>query len=391
MKLQTLSTLAFGSLLAPTLAQQCPAQVTVTTTTVSTVTETASSAISPASTQQCGLTVTVTTTNTNTVTVPFSSSSASASLSAVSAAASSSVLPISSSAVAPSVSAVPYPSPISGNWTISSLPVASSSLAASSKKSCSSLSVASSAVAASAASPSVASAPVASAASSSVVSAPVASSSSAAYVATQQAAASSAAPAVSSAAPAASSPASSAVAASSSSSPALGGSNAGQATFYGGNLNGGTCSFTTMSSLPAGVYGTALSIQNWDSAANCGACVSVTGPSGNKITAMVSFFSILILYFRVVADDYEITIYHISADDIFLRRSLTNAPMPTANSTTSTSSLTPSLRLPTHLPVSSTLAGTTFPAASQRPSPSSTRAVPRNTGLLCKSWMPTNP
>ena len=58
----------------------------------------------------------------------------------------------------------------------------------------------------------------------------------------------------------------------------------GEATFYGGNIAGGHCSFTTLT-LPSGIYGTALA--NWDGSANCGACVEVTGPSGNKITAMV--------------------------------------------------------------------------------------------------------
>ncbi|KUJ14269.1 uncharacterized protein LY89DRAFT_649993 [Mollisia scopiformis] len=61
---------------------------------------------------------------------------------------------------------------------------------------------------------------------------------------------------------------------------------AGQATFYGGNVAGGACSFSTYT-LPSGIFGTALSDSNWDTAANCGACVSVTGPSGNSITAMI--------------------------------------------------------------------------------------------------------
>ena len=60
----------------------------------------------------------------------------------------------------------------------------------------------------------------------------------------------------------------------------------GQATFYGGNLNGGTCSFSTYT-LPSNIFGTALSGANWDSSANCGACLSVTGPNGNSITAMI--------------------------------------------------------------------------------------------------------
>ena len=60
----------------------------------------------------------------------------------------------------------------------------------------------------------------------------------------------------------------------------------GESTFYGGNLHGGACSFSTYT-LPAGVFGTALSDSNWDNAGNCGACVSVTGPDGNSLTAMV--------------------------------------------------------------------------------------------------------
>ena len=73
-----------------------------------------------------------------------------------------------------------------------------------------------------------------------------------------------------------------------SSSTALSGSNSGQATFYGGNISGGTCSFSDYS-LPSGIFGTALSDSNWDDAGNCGACIEVTGPSGNSIKAMVSF------------------------------------------------------------------------------------------------------
>jgi expansin len=71
----------------------------------------------------------------------------------------------------------------------------------------------------------------------------------------------------------------------------------GEATFYGGNLAGGTCSFSTYT-LPSGIFGTALSDSNWDDAAECGACISVTGPSGNSITAMV-FISLrnLVYYF----------------------------------------------------------------------------------------------
>ena len=61
----------------------------------------------------------------------------------------------------------------------------------------------------------------------------------------------------------------------------------GRTTFYGGNLNGGMCSFTTLPKLPSGIYGTALSANNWANSANCGACIQVTGPSGKSIKAMV--------------------------------------------------------------------------------------------------------
>jgi hypothetical protein len=60
----------------------------------------------------------------------------------------------------------------------------------------------------------------------------------------------------------------------------------GEATFYGGNVAGGACSFSTYT-LPSNIFGTALSDSNWDNSANCGACVSVAGPDGNAITAMV--------------------------------------------------------------------------------------------------------
>ena len=60
----------------------------------------------------------------------------------------------------------------------------------------------------------------------------------------------------------------------------------GQATTYGGNTAGGACSFSTYT-LPAGLYGTALSDSNWDNSGNCGGCISVTGPAGGPITAMV--------------------------------------------------------------------------------------------------------
>jgi expansin (peptidoglycan-binding protein) len=63
--------------------------------------------------------------------------------------------------------------------------------------------------------------------------------------------------------------------------------NRGDATFYGGNTSGGKCSFAGYT-LPSGLFGTAVSDSNWSTAAACGQCVSVTGPSGNTITAMVT-------------------------------------------------------------------------------------------------------
>ncbi|KAJ5673717.1 hypothetical protein N7507_002844 [Penicillium longicatenatum] len=61
---------------------------------------------------------------------------------------------------------------------------------------------------------------------------------------------------------------------------------AGTATYYGGNLSGGTCSFSDYT-LPSTLFGTALSIDQWDDAANCGACVAVKGPNGKTIKAMI--------------------------------------------------------------------------------------------------------
>ncbi|TDZ26420.1 Expansin-YoaJ [Colletotrichum sidae] len=60
----------------------------------------------------------------------------------------------------------------------------------------------------------------------------------------------------------------------------------GKSTFYGGNTSGGMCSFSTYA-IPSGLFGTAFSGQAWDSAAECGACVKVTGPNGDSITAMI--------------------------------------------------------------------------------------------------------
>ncbi|KAF5596601.1 Expansin 2 [Fusarium pseudocircinatum] len=64
-----------------------------------------------------------------------------------------------------------------------------------------------------------------------------------------------------------------------------GASVSGSSTFYGGNLAGGNCMFSTYT-LPSGILGTAFSGQKWDNAANCGACIEVTGPSGT-VKAMI--------------------------------------------------------------------------------------------------------
>ncbi|KAE8350946.1 RlpA-like double-psi beta-barrel-protein domain-containing protein-containing protein [Aspergillus coremiiformis] len=64
------------------------------------------------------------------------------------------------------------------------------------------------------------------------------------------------------------------------------GDNSGIATFYGGNVQGGACSFSGYT-IPAGLYGTALGNPRWDNAAQCGACVAVTGPNGKTVNAMI--------------------------------------------------------------------------------------------------------
>ncbi|CAI7588630.1 unnamed protein product [Penicillium pancosmium] len=70
-----------------------------------------------------------------------------------------------------------------------------------------------------------------------------------------------------------------------SSSSSSGGSS-GEATFYGGNVAGGTCSFSGYT-IPSNLFGTAFSGAVWDNAAKCGSCVAVTGPNGKTIKAMV--------------------------------------------------------------------------------------------------------
>ncbi|KAK8107023.1 uncharacterized protein PG998_009036 [Apiospora kogelbergensis] len=60
----------------------------------------------------------------------------------------------------------------------------------------------------------------------------------------------------------------------------------GTSTFYGGNLNGGTCSFSSYT-LPAGIYGTAFSGSAWDNSAKCGSCLEVTA-KGKTIKVMLT-------------------------------------------------------------------------------------------------------
>lgn len=64
------------------------------------------------------------------------------------------------------------------------------------------------------------------------------------------------------------------------------GSLRGETTFYGGNVQGGMCSFSTYS-LPRDLHGVALSDSNWNNGANCGGCVQVNY-RGKSVTAMVS-------------------------------------------------------------------------------------------------------
>lgn len=61
----------------------------------------------------------------------------------------------------------------------------------------------------------------------------------------------------------------------------------GTASFYGGNTQGGMCSFSSYT-IPSNLFGTAMSSAFWEGSKSCGACVEVTGPSNNKIIAMVS-------------------------------------------------------------------------------------------------------
>jgi expansin len=70
--------------------------------------------------------------------------------------------------------------------------------------------------------------------------------------------------------------------------PSIYASNSGQVTYYGGNLRGGMCSFSTYNP-PGNVYLTAISDANWNGSSACGVCVRVAGPAPahTQITAMV--------------------------------------------------------------------------------------------------------
>lgn len=68
----------------------------------------------------------------------------------------------------------------------------------------------------------------------------------------------------------------------------------GSASFYGGNLAGGACSFSGYT-IPSNLFGTAFG-GSWD-ASQCGACVQVTNSAGKSIKAMVSAFHV-IKFFR---------------------------------------------------------------------------------------------
>ncbi|KJX98688.1 putative extracellular cellulase CelA/allergen Asp F7-like protein [Zymoseptoria brevis] len=59
----------------------------------------------------------------------------------------------------------------------------------------------------------------------------------------------------------------------------------GRGTYYGGNVQGGMCSFTSYT-LPTGIDGTAISKLDWAGSGVCGACIKVTGPRGST-TAMI--------------------------------------------------------------------------------------------------------
>lgn len=57
----------------------------------------------------------------------------------------------------------------------------------------------------------------------------------------------------------------------------------GRGTFYGGNVQGGMCSFASYT-LPTGIDGTAISKLDWAGSGVCGACIKVTGLRGSTIS-----------------------------------------------------------------------------------------------------------
>lgn len=65
----------------------------------------------------------------------------------------------------------------------------------------------------------------------------------------------------------------------------------GQATFYGGNVQGGACSFSTFT-LPPGIFSTALAGPNWNTSGNCGGCVAVQGPKNTNADPIIAMVSI---------------------------------------------------------------------------------------------------
>ena len=64
----------------------------------------------------------------------------------------------------------------------------------------------------------------------------------------------------------------------------------GDATFTGGNIGGGTCSFANYSFL-AGLSGTGIGPSNWATGGKCGACLRVNGPKGS-VRVMVQLIAL---------------------------------------------------------------------------------------------------
>lgn len=64
----------------------------------------------------------------------------------------------------------------------------------------------------------------------------------------------------------------------------------GKASHYGGNLSGGNCMLTSYT-IPAGTFGTAIAISNYDNSNMCGVCLNVKGPSGSMKVMVRTFLS----------------------------------------------------------------------------------------------------